>query len=211
MTIKQPKTVYGIYIIEFLRDKEFKDGENLDKILKLSKIPSEYKWANHKDHFQSLLKEFIKSNYRYLHLSCHGDRYGLEINDEVVTNFELQKYLKDGMLNKRIFMSACKGGNSDLAKRMICKCGALSLIGTPIDIDFHAVALFWPPFYYGMNLQDQRNMSRRDLKDNLKTCVDLFKVPINYYSKTSDPSSTIKRIGIRPNKPNMVTTIVTIG
>lgn len=191
------KTIYGIYIIESLRGGELKDGEYLNKILKLSKIKSRYKWAKNREDFKELLKGFVKSGFRYLHLSCHSDETGIEINREEISNEELEIYLNNDLKNRRIFMSTCRGANKDLAARLICKCGALSLIGTPADLHFHKSALFWPPFYYTMNELDEHKMSSENLKKTLQTYVDLFKISINYYSRIESDLNKIRRIKVR--------------
>jgi hypothetical protein len=139
-------TKFGVFIIESLRGDDYFDGKTLAEILNLSHIPVTYKWADTKENLIIQLKLFKKSNMRYLHLSCHADEQGIEINSDFISNKELQDMF-DGILNKRrIFMSACKGANRDLATRVIMANGAYSLIGTPINLRFDKSALFWPAF-----------------------------------------------------------------
>jgi hypothetical protein len=57
-------TKYGVYIIEFLRFNDYTDGENLHEILKLSLIPTEYKWVDTKEELEEALLYFNKSNFR---------------------------------------------------------------------------------------------------------------------------------------------------
>jgi hypothetical protein len=190
------KTIYGVYIIESLEEGDFKDGNNLHKILKISHIASVYKWAKSIEHFEELLKDFRKSNFRYLHLSCHANGSGIEVNGENISNQEFQIMLGD-LNNKRIFISACKAANRELATLLICKSGALSLVGTPIDVDFDVAAILWPAFYYVMKGLDEKKMPNEHLKKTLKECVDLLKVPINSYSKIKDDQTHIRRFKIR--------------
>lgn len=199
--VKKTKTNYGVYIIESLRSNDFVDGENLSAILELCKIDSIYNWADTIADFKRLIMDFKTSQFRYLHISCHASNTGITINGEELSNVDLQGILHEGLENKRVFMSACKGGNRDIASRIISICKVLSLIGTPIDLPFEKSVLFWPSFYHLMNEIDQNKMKRSDIKENLKKCVDLFGVPINYFSRINNSSMEIRRLKIRPNKP----------
>jgi hypothetical protein len=85
---------YGVYIIEFLRAEDFCDGEALNSILEASGIPTKYKWAETIEDFKTLLVDFKKTDYRYLHISCHADEMGFELNGEEVSNEKIQKFTK---------------------------------------------------------------------------------------------------------------------
>lgn len=193
-------TKYGVYIIESLRGDDYFDGETLHDILKLSDIPTVYKWADSISELKKHLIDFNKSNYRYLHLSCHADETGIEINGKSITNTKLQGITKNIIRNKRLFLSACKGANRDLATKIIIANQAYSLIGTPINLRFDKSVLFWPSFYHTMNEIDSLKMRKQDIIDVLKKCVDLFKVPINYYSKINGDSNFLWRLKIRENQ-----------
>jgi hypothetical protein len=193
-------TKYGVYIIESLRSDDYFDGETLHDILKLSDIPSRYKWVESIEDLKNKLKLFGLSNYRYLHISCHADETGIEINGEELSNKELQeltsKYLKD----KRVFLSACKGANLDLASKLIIENGAISVIGTPINLRFDKSTLFWPSFYHAMNEIDNTKMRKEDITNILRKCVDLFEVPINYYNVHVKNKKFLWRLKIRHNE-----------
>jgi hypothetical protein len=199
MKNKKQKTAYGVFIIESVKSTEFTDGENLHQILELCDIVSVYSWADTIEDLERHLADFKRSQFRYLHLSCHADNSGIFINEDKITNEDLANMLKGGLENKRVFMSACKGANRDLASRLISECRAYSLIGTPLDLPFTKSAVFWPSFYHVMNENDQGKMRRQDIKYSLKDCVDLFNIPINYYSRLSD-SNYIRRLKIRAGR-----------
>ena len=190
---------YGVFIIESLRGGEYFDGENLSEILKLSKIKNIYREVLDKDDFIKAINEFKKSNLRYLHLSCHSDMDGIEINGEDITNFESSAIFKNKINKKRIFLSACKGGNRNMATA-IAKRGGQSVIGTPINLYFDKAALFWPSFYHIINCADNNKMNKNSLSSTLKKCVDLFEIPINYYHGINGESKYLKRYKFRHNK-----------
>ena len=192
---------YGVYIIEFLRaDDKYFDGEALHEIIQLSGIPTEYKWADTVEDFKRFLKDFKKKNFRYLHISCHADETGLEINGGDILNEEFQDLTKGYLENKRVFLSACKGANRDLASRVIVGNNAWSLLGIPINLRFDKSALFWPAFYHLINEIDTRKMVRRDIEETVKKCVDLFSVPANFYARIGASKTHIRRLKIRQNE-----------
>jgi hypothetical protein len=191
---------YGVFIIESLRGGDFFDGENLNKILQLSEIASLYREVHSKDDFIEAIKEFKKSSLRYLHISCHADMKGLEINGDNISNSELSLIFKNKIERKRIFLSACKGSNRNMATAVIAKCGGQSVIGTPINLYFDKAALFWPSFYHVIYCLDKRKMNKHNLSTVLKKCVDLFDIPINYYHGINGESKYLRRYKFRHNQ-----------
>lgn len=194
------KSKYGVFIIESLRGGDYFDGENLKDILELSNIECEYRDVESIDDFTQAVEDFRNSKLRYLHLSCHADMNGIEINGEALSNKELVSIFKGKIFKKRIFLSTCKAGNKNMATAFINKCGGQSVIGTPIYLYFDKAALFWPAFYHVINTVDQDKMNGHNLSQTLKRCVDLFEIPINYYHAINGQSSYLWRYKFRHDK-----------
>jgi hypothetical protein len=188
---------YGVFIIESLRSDDYFDGENLHEILKLSLIASKYHWVDTYDEFVNRLEDFKKSNFRYLHISCHADRTGIEINGQEISYGKLASLLKGKVMGKRLFLSACKASNIDIAAKILIRNLATSLIGTPIDLDFDKAALFWPSFYHVMHENNFEKMDSSNIKKTLKRCVELFGIPINYYTRLRGGNQKIRRYKFR--------------
>lgn len=195
------RSKYGVFIIESLRDGDFFDGENLSQILELSLIDNEYREVLSKDDFEKALIEFQESKLRYLHFSFHSDFEGFEINGEEITNTEISDLLKGKVKGKRVFLSACKGGNRNFATAAIANNGCRSIIGTPLDLHFDKAALFWPAFYHVINMADRTKMNKLSLSQTLKKCVDLFQVPINYYHSIDGERKYLRRYKFRTDIP----------
>jgi len=189
---------YGIFIIESLRGEDFFDGENLHEILDLSCIKNVYREVHHKDDFVNAVQKFKASNLRYLHISCHADMDGIEINGEEISNSELAIIFKKNIRNRRVFFSSCKGGNRNTATAVI-ESGGQSVIGTPIDLNFDKAALFWPAFYHVINCVDSKKMNKKSISGTLKKCVDLFEIPINYYHGIKEERRKLRRYKFRHN------------
>jgi hypothetical protein len=202
---------YGIYIIESLKSADLKpdeqfDGEILDDILKVCGIQHEYEHVGTISDFKQAIENFNNSDFRYLHLSCHADYEAIKLGDEKVSYEDLSLLFKGTLNKKRVFMSACKAGNSNLAQLLIIANGAYSVIGSPISKDFDDFLLFWASLYKLISRKDENvdKIDKKALIDNIKKCSDLFSVPINYYSfvrngkKWSD--KFIREIVFTPNK-----------
>ena len=194
------KDYYGVFIIESLRSEDFCDGEALKEILELSKIDVQYEWIETKEGLKNKIEKFAESRFRYLHISCHADFKGLKLTNEEVSNKEFGEIINDKIKNRRIFLSACKGGNRNLASIAI-KNGAYSLIGSPIDLHFDKAALFWASFFHVINEFDDEKMKKAEIRYVLKSCVELFYIPINYYTYIEKSRDKImRRLKIRPEQ-----------
>lgn len=182
---KKKKTSYGVYIIES-SDLEFKDGQKLHEVLDLMGFPSRYRSVSSKKEFAAALDDFTKTKFRYLHISCHADMEGIAINDTNIDNHELIPICKGKLNRRRVFFSACEASNLDMATVLIKKCGAQSIIGSPLSIPFVTAAIFWPAFYDKAQEADRKAMNRTTLTYVLKSCVDFFGFPMNYYHRTTN-------------------------
>lgn len=200
------RTQYGIFIIESLRGGDYFDGENLHEILELSGIKTIYREAESSEDFVNLIDEFKISNYRYLHISCHGDMDGFEINGEDIDNRELLKIFKGKINGRRVFLSSCKGGNRNIAT-VVNKCQGQSLIGTPVDLHFDKAALFWPSFYHVIYNAERKKMNTSSISKTLKRCVELFEIPINYYHKSEINPEKLRRYKFRAGEKTVNTLI----
>ncbi|WP_104733777.1 hypothetical protein [Hanstruepera ponticola] len=192
------KTKYGVFIIESLSEKDgdYFDGELLEEILELSNIPVIYLSIENKDDLKIAIDKFAESEFRYLHFSFHANMDGIELTKEFILNNEFNEIIGKTINRKRVFLSACKGSNRNLASKLITS-GAFSLIGTPINISFVKVALFWPAFFHAINELDKHSMKRTEINTILKACSKLFNTPINFYSFIKNEKNFMKRSKIR--------------
>jgi len=93
--------------------------------------------------------------------------------------------LKDFMLKKRLFLSACSVVNDKIAKAVIPKSNCNSIIGPKNDIAFRDSAIMWASFYHLMfndDTDDSAIMSRAKLLKNLQKVVNAFEQPLEYFS-----------------------------
>lgn len=174
----------GVFILEstYLEDEEAKDREGilLKELLQLIKIDVSYRYIRTKKELKEMLKVFKESNYKYLHLACHGDCNGLGLTFDEVTFMELSTYLGKNLDQRRLFLSACSVTNDNL-KENLSKSGLLSLVGCSEDVNFHDAAIFWAAFYRLIFKED--TIKNKAIEDTIKKLSNVFQVNITGYIK----------------------------
>ena len=189
-----------VFIIESLdfedEEKKLFEGHIIANILQLSKIETKYYYVRTKSEFKEVISKFYDSDYRYLHISCHGG----ENHDSIWTTLdeipfkELAEILGGNLYKKRLFMSSCSVVNDKLAKAVIPKTECYSIIGPKKDIEFRDAAIMWASFYHLMFKKNKRNMFREGLIENMQKVVDTFGQPLNYFSTSRRQGFTNKAI-----------------
>lgn len=158
------------------------EGRFLSQILHLSGKESAYYYFRNRVELQNLMKLFGRSDYRYLHLSCHGGGGAIDTTLEIIPFAKLARIMNPYLDHKRLFVSACSVVNEDLAQKVIPSSECLSIIGPAKDIRFNEAAIVWASFYYLMFKDARRKMDREGLKRNLKKVAATFRIPLNYFS-----------------------------
>jgi len=184
-------TIPSVFIIESLdfedEKKNLFEGHIISNILALSNIESQYYYVRSKKEFKAVLGLFYDSNYRYLHISCHG---GINHNsifttlDEIPFK-ELGTILSTHLYRKRLFLSACSVVNSKFAEAVIPQSDCFSIIGPKNDIEFRDAAIMWSSFYHLMFKNDNNKMVRNNIINNLQKVVNTFDQPLNYFSNSA--------------------------
>lgn len=196
-----------VFIIESLKfedeDKSYFEGQIISEILRLSFVETKYYYVRTKKEFKKILGFFYESNYRYLHISCHGGQNSIWTTFDEIKFDELGEMLKDLMFKKRLFLSACSVVNDEIAEAVISKSNCYSIIGPKNDIAFRDSAIMWASFYHLMfndDTDDSVSMSRTKLLKNLQKVVNTFEQPLEYFS-ISKAKGTKSNL-IKPQKIN---------
>ncbi|MGC4102848.1 hypothetical protein [Ferruginibacter sp.] len=205
MTTNKPETEPKVFIIESLEfedeDKNYFEGGIISEILRLSEIETKYYYVRTKKEFKKVLSFFKESNYRYLHISCHGGDNSIWTTFDEINNDKLGLLLKDLLYKKRLFLSACSVVNEEIAKSIIPSSQCNSIIGPKNNIAFRDSAIMWAAFYHLMFNDDQDDsivMSRAKLLKNLQKIVNTFEQPLEYFSISK--SKGIKNSLIKPKQ-----------
>ncbi|WP_444898159.1 hypothetical protein [Microbulbifer sp. SSSA005] len=178
----------NVFIIESLDFEDEKEdlyeGKVLSKILALNDIESEYYYIRTKAELEAVVDIFYKSEFRYLHISCHGSKNSMETTLDSISFDELGDILSPCLDDRRVFVSACEMVNRNLAKSLIDDSKCYSVIGPSEPVAFSDATIFWSSFYHLMFDKNDKAMQRAEIKQILSKVADLFMVPVNYYSKS---------------------------
>lgn len=181
-------TLPYVFIIESLDFDDEKnqayEGEIISRILSMSNIEHRYYYIRTKREFEHFIDEFVESNYRYLHISCHGseDKISTTLDDIYFQDLEL--ILGDKLDRKRLFLSSCLSTNESLAKSILPNSECFSIIGPNEEINMDDAAIFWSSFYQKMFKDNDRYMQNDKVKEAIKSLKEFFNVPIRYFAST---------------------------
>ena len=186
-----------VFIVESLdfddEDEERFEGRILTEILRMCGKNPRYYYVRTKRELREVLEFFGTSDYRYLHLSCHGNDEALWTTlDEVKFN-TLGKLLRPYLRGRRLFISACESVNDDLAREVMPKSGLISISGPSEDVTFDQAAIVWASFYQIMFREDDDGMLGEDIRSVFGEIAKLFEVPLAHYARTANPNSLIRR------------------
>lgn len=187
----------GVFIIESLRFSDEKaeryEGKFLSKILHLGGIPSEYYYIRTQIELEKVLDIFEKTEYRYLHLSCHGSESSIETTIDSINFTEFADIITPYLDYKRLFVSACSAAKKELANEIFPYCKCYSLIGFDKEIYFHDAAITWASFYHLILKNDK--MKFDNISATIKQLSELYQVPINFFqaSKTRKQKFQLKQ------------------
>ena len=192
-------TKADIFIIESLSpDDEGNgrfEGPNISHVARLHGKQPTYRYVRTRTDFRKAIKAFLKSDYRYLHISAHADQGGIETtNLDQITNQDLGKMLGKDFENRRLFLSACSIVHKKMAAQIIPVTGCFSVVGPRRDIGFSEAAVFWPALYHLMFEKDAKAMKREALESNLKKVAALFNVDIGYYARSATRKSGFSQV-----------------
>ena len=162
------------------------EGAIISRVLAMHGKVCKYRYVRTRKEFEAAIKQFSKSNYRYLHISSHADADGMCTTNQDEIDFEdLGEILSPHLKERRLFLSACELVHLDLAKAIIPKSGCISVIGPNEKVRFTDAAVLWPALYHLMFAHTSWAMKRPVLLENLQRVCELFRVNMSYFSKSS--------------------------
>ena len=166
------------------------EGSNVSHVLLLHGKHPMYRYVRTRAQFRGAIREFARSDYRYLHISAHADRNGISTtNLDQISNADLAEYLNPALRGKRLFMSACSAVHEGMAGLLFPTTGCISIVGPRTDVRFTEAAVFWPAVYHLIFTQDSERVTRAALKDALQKVSGLFEIEIAFFAK----SKTLKQ------------------
>lgn len=193
-----------IFIIESLnfedeRAKRF-EGQIISQILALSGKKCEYCYIRTKRELKTLLEQFASSRYRYLHISCHGNKESLYTTLDEVSFSDLSPLIRPYLNKRRLFLSACSATNRALAELIMPDSGCYSILGPDQDIYFSDAAILWASFYHVMFTADSTTMKYKVIKAKAQEVADMYRVKLTLIGHDEDRSDGYKIRTISPRQ-----------
>lgn len=146
-------TVPDVFIIEFLPASDPHDGKILADMLRLAGKNPIYYTCNNSDSFVAGIKIFAASQYRFLHISCHGTTDSITFpSTERLDYMAFAALFNEVKLPvTRVFFSACELGNQNLSLKLFEKNNSLYSFIAPCErITFGSSLAIWCSFYITM-------------------------------------------------------------
>lgn len=198
------KTKPEVFIIESLtfdnENDQLFEGKIISDILRLSDKSSIYYYIRTKAELEKVLDIFWESNYRYLHLSCHGSPKTLFTTLDNVNFEDLSELLEPVLEDRRLFLSACSMTNENLAKAIIPISDCFSILGPAKDINFNDATVLWATFYHLMFKDNSTSMNRSRILKHANNVSAMFNMPLNYYSKSRKYKKGYRQTKVNPKK-----------
>lgn len=189
-----------VFIIESLaltdeRADRF-EGGLLSRMLQLSGSHPEYMYLRTRREFEKALLLFEASRFRYLHISCHGRKNGIDLTLDSLRFDELGELLAPVLKRKRLFFSSCSVMNRQCAAALLAGSGCLSLLGPSKSIYFDRAAIFWSAFYHLMLRDEARSMKRNHLQRATSMLQHLFGVHMRYFTASARSKRGFEQVAL---------------
>ena len=190
-----------VFIIESMRldEEDHREGEVISRTLKMSVKEPRYEYIRTRQELDHFLDEFEDSGYRYLHLSCHGDENGIALTFDYIPIEELADMLRPVLIDRRLFLSACKVTTKKFASLILEEDGCFSVAGPVGKPNTDDSAVFWSAFYHIMFKNDPKRMKRKDVQETLSKMGTLVDVQMRYFAL--DDGEVIQTTLPKPSKP----------
>jgi hypothetical protein len=158
------------------------DGKLLADVLRLYGKKPIYYYFRTQTELIRFADMYWESGYRYLHLSCHGDRYSLSTTFQDIEYGRFAEIFGGKLDNRRLFVSGCELGNQTFANAAFSGSTTIySVIAPSRKIGFNRSVAFWTAFYFVMFDFDSSNMKRSTLSKHLSELSRLFDVSLSYF------------------------------
>ena len=144
-----------VFIIESITDSDPKketemDGSVLAQQLKLMGASPLYVPVRSLNDFKAALVMFCMSSYRFLHISCHGDKNNekIKLGEDWYHYEQIADALPEALKSRRVSFSACELGNEQFVKVLNSKNKWIHSIAAFSDqVDSKIASAYWIAYY----------------------------------------------------------------
>lgn len=168
-----------LFIIESMNDKDeksgFFEGVRIAQILRLAGRRPKYFYVQNSRELELLVPVFRQSNYRYLHLSCHGDQDGFDLTHGPVLFKDFAEMFGETLKVRRLFVSACEAGQKALVTELHKTARGIQSVTAPrVKIDYDHAAAIWSAFYISLLEKKSGKCYHEDIITRMALLMRLF-------------------------------------
>ena len=173
------KSLPEVFILESLsfndEEEQRYEGKILCEILRMCGKTPRYYYFRTEAELLELVTLFRNSNYRYLHISCHGSTSTIHTTLGEISYLRFAEIFKNHLRNRRLFLSACSVGNKMLSTEIQKTNKKIDSIAAPADdIEFRHAAALWSALYVRLFSLDNDRMKSREIEFALTKICGLF-------------------------------------
>lgn len=179
------KSVPKVFIIESLGADDVNnhrcDGKILEAQLKLLGEEPVYRYVLNVSDLRKALCEFDEAEFRFLHISCHGDssKVYLAANPCGESYTEFAKCFSSKVALSRVTFSACKLGSKYFFKEFYRWNKGVQSVAAPMnDLPFQRGSLYWAAYYTKL-IEECRNSNNHIHRDFIECVVPLLSRALN--------------------------------
>ncbi len=196
-------TIPDVFIIESLQRQYGRYGKLLADNIRASGKNPIFTTVSNKDELIHSLLLFKASEYRYLHIICHGTEDSIALADANSFNEEMPNATTErinaedftscfpkGLGSFRLFCSSCSLGNQNFVESILQLCNSLCSVAAPCEeINENKALYVWTTFYQQIFAREIGNnkLISSDVKRFLQESVNIFNENFQYsYSHTDN-------------------------
>lgn len=193
---EKARTAPEVFIIESLKfdeEQDYREGESIARSLKMSGKSPIYRYVRTAQELQHFVDEFEDSNYRYLHVSCHGSKTGVSTTLDDLSTQEFAQVVGPALEKKRLFLSTCQASTTEMASAVFSHSGCYSLAGPVNKINFDDSVILWTSFYHLMFKANEQAMKQAVIKQTMAKCAAVLGEKVAFYTprKKLGPERTV--------------------
>lgn len=190
-----------VYIIESPNEDDDREGEVIYRTLKMAGKDPVYRFIRTVNELQHFVDDFEDSEYRYLHLSCHGSRRGIATTLDHISIAAFAEIVGPALDNRRLFLSTCLASTMEMATAVFAAGGATSVVGPTNEIHFDDSVILWSSFYHLMFKTNFRRMKRIDIKENLAKAALLVGERVSFFHPRSVTDRRARSLSLPARSP----------